>query len=208
MTNLNHETILKIMVQLCVLLPHIHEVLGLILNLMVAILKFFIYYPSTLRKIMGQYLQQAKCCFDIPPNSSPNIILQFLDTGRFLQSNMKLTVFHSIDMVEYVLLLQVFHPFIHSSQYIWLCLVMKIGAVAWHCIPKYQFKQHSEVNQTFLCLINNQEACDWKFHPLCTLNYTLIKFILFLEFLILFDAGQLYVPHYNVAIISASHIDK
>lgn len=157
---------------------------------------------------MGQYLQQAKCYFDIPPNLSPTIIVPFLDTGRFLKGNMKLTIFHSTDMVEYVLFLQVFHPSIHSSQYILLCLVIKIGAVAWQCIPMYQFKQCSEVNRTFVCLINNQEGCDRKCHPLCTLNYTLMKFILFLDFLILFHAGYLYVPHYNVVIISANHIGK
>ena len=119
---------------------------------MVAILSFSQIYPSTLWKIMGQYLQQAKCCFEIPPNSSPTIIVPFLDTGRFLEGNMKLTIFHSTDMVECVLFLQVFNPFIHSSLYIQLCLVMKIGAVAWHCIPMYKFKLCSEVNQTFLCL--------------------------------------------------------
>jgi hypothetical protein len=57
LTNLNYETIIKIMVEWSVLLPHIHEVLGLILNLMVAILKFFMDLPKYFEENNGQYLQ-------------------------------------------------------------------------------------------------------------------------------------------------------
>jgi len=44
------------MVEWCVPLPHTHKVLGLILNLTVAILKFFMVLSKYFGKIMEQYL--------------------------------------------------------------------------------------------------------------------------------------------------------
>jgi hypothetical protein len=69
LANLNYDTIPKIKVKWFVLLPLIHEVLGLMKWLMVDEMKrntqpeggnlgsFSWIYPNTLRKIMGQYLQ-------------------------------------------------------------------------------------------------------------------------------------------------------
>ena len=195
------------MVEWSVLLPHIHEVLGLILNLMVAILKFFMDLPKYFEENNGQYLQQASAAsisLLIHHPQSPSHFLIQEDFWRAIQNSPSLKYIYGR-----VCAVLTGFPSIYPLLTVYMALLSNEN---WCCClalySKYQFKQCSEVNQTYLCLINNQEACDRKCHSLYTLNHILMKFILFLVFLILFRAGQLYVLYYNVVIIFANHMGK